>query len=74
MHKTLPPRGRREIRQYGRILAPQGRAPIGGASVELLRVVVVVVGVPLLLLVVEFASCVASFPGPVDGEVLAAVK
>ena len=31
----------------------QGRASIGGTSVELLRVVVVVVVVPLLLLVVE---------------------
>jgi hypothetical protein len=43
----------------------QGRASIGGVGVEMLRVVVVVVVVPLLLLVAEFASCVASCPGPV---------
>ena len=45
---------------------PQGRASVGGASVELPRVVVVVVVVPLLLLVVEFATCAAScdFPLP----------
>ena len=41
---------------------------------ELLRVVVVVAAVPLLLLVVEFPPCVASFPGSVDNEVPAAVK
>ena len=64
-----------EIRQYGRTLVPQhGRASIRGASVELLRVVAVVVVVPLLLLVVEFASCVASCPGSVDDEVPSAVK
>ena len=53
---------------------PQGRASIGGASVELFRVVVVLVVVPLLLLVVEFASCVASCPKSVDDEVPAAVR
>ena len=53
---------------------PQGRASIGGTSAELLRVVVVVFVVPLLLLVVEFASCVASCLGSVDDEVPAAVK
>ena len=41
---------------------------------ELLRAMVVVVVVPLLLLIVEFASCVASCPGSVDDEVPAAVK
>ena len=54
------PKGGREIRQYGRTLVSQGRASIGGASMELFRVVVVVVVVPLLLLVIEFASCDAS--------------
>ena len=41
-----PPEGGREIRQYGRTLVSQGRASIGGASVELLRAVAVVVVVP----------------------------
>ena len=70
----LPPEGGREIKQYGRALGHRGRALIGGAGVELLRVVAVKVAVPLLLLVVEFASCVASCPGSVDDEVPSAVK
>ena len=41
---------------------------------EVLRVVVVVVVVPLLLHVVEFATCAVSCPGSVDDEVPAAVK
>ena len=54
--------------------ASGARALIGGASVELPWAVVVLVAVPLLLLVVEFTSCVASCPGSVDDEVPAAVK
>ena len=42
----LKTEGGHEIRQYGRALVLQGRASIGGASVELLRVMVVVVVVP----------------------------
>ena len=41
---------------------------------ELLRVVAVMAVVPLLLLVVEFATCAASCPGSVDDEAPAAVK
>ena len=48
-----PPEGVRQIGQYGRTLGPQRRASIGGARLELLRVVAVVVVVPLLLLVVD---------------------
>ena len=69
-----PPEGGREIREHGRTLVPQGRASVGGASAELPRAVAVAVVVPLLLFVVEFASCVASCPGSVDDEVPAAVK
>ena len=53
---------------------PQGRASVGGASVELLRAAVMVAAVPLLLLAVEFTTCTASCPGPVDDEAPAAVK
>jgi hypothetical protein len=53
---------------------PQGRASVGGAGLELPRAVAVAFVVPLLLLVVEFASCVASFPGSVDDEVPAVAK
>ena len=71
----VPPIERgREIRQYDRTRVAQGRASVRGASVELLRVVIVVVVVPLLLFVVEFATCVASCPGSVDDEAPAAVK
>ena len=41
---------------------------------EVLRVVVVVVVVPLLLHVVEFATCAVSCPGSVDDEAPSAVK
>ena len=41
---------------------------------QLPRVVMVVVVVPLLLLVAEFSSCAASCPGSVDGRVPPAVK
>ena len=50
----------------------QGRALVGGASVELLRAMVVVVIFPLLLLTVEFATCAASCPGSMDDKVPAA--
>ena len=61
-----PPEGGREVRLYGygMVLVPQGRASIGGAGVELPRVVVVVVVVPLLLLVVEFPPALRVARGP----------
>ena len=66
--------GSSDLGKCGKIYrSPQGHASIGGASVELHRVVVVVVAVPLLLLVVEFASCVESCPGSMDDEVPAVV-
>ena len=71
-----PPRSatRRGIGKYGRAGVSQGRGVVGGAGAELPRGVVVAVVVPLLLFVVEFATCAACCPGPMDGKVLAAVR